>query len=152
VIEKQSKPSLQKAAGVEDDVPFKPSQPPEGWKLDGVFPGMVQFARPDMDFSAAFVFFSSAMASPTSIIRRAAGDMANKNGVEVMDMDVAADGNEATLQFEDSRIGVKRGKLVARCFPGRTIYCVLTAGLWPKELEKQGLAEYEVFLSWVRPD
>lgn len=132
--------------------PFVPGPLPEGWGLEGVYVGAVQFVRPDADAAVTFLFFSAASETPASMIRRTASENEAKRGVTITSIAAPSGGAEAELRFADDRFGKKRGRIVARCFPGRTSICALVAGLWPVEHEARSLQDFETFLSWVRTD
>ncbi len=139
-------------AVAEGDPPFMPGPLPDGWRLQGVYVGAVQFVHPDDDAAVTFLFFSAASESPASMIRRAASENGAKLGVAVTDIDTPFGGTEASLRFTDDRFGKKRGRIVARCYPDRTMICALVAGLWPADKEPRHQADYATFLSWVRTD
>ncbi len=138
-------------APVGEEIPIQKGEIPDGWKVQGPFGMGVAFEKPGTDAQIAFTILKTdGRITAKDILDRLVAMNAGKKGVILSGITVSADGNEAALRLEDRRVGVKLGRAVVRCFPGKTVYAVMTSGLWPEEIDAQSLRDFAVFLAWVR--
>jgi len=136
---------------VGEEIPLQRGVIPDGWEPQGPFGMGIVFAKNGTDAQVAFtVLQTGGFVTAKEIVDRLVATNASKPGVRLYAVSVSADGQEASLRIEDRRIGVKFGKVVVRCFPGRTVYAVMTSGLWPEAIDAQSLQDFETFLKWVR--
>jgi hypothetical protein len=133
-------------------VPLKRGEMPAGWRYNGLAGPIIQFANPEADAAVNFHVFSSQNWTAESVIRRLADQGASRPGVTVSGIFVMGGGSEAGLNIRDSRIGTKRGRAVARTFPGRSSLGVMVIGLWPAEKHAGMSKDFDKFLDWVRLD
>ncbi len=136
------------------EIPLQRGVIPDGWEAQGPFGLGIVFGKVIAEGQVANVAFTilqtDGLVSAKDIINLVIARNANKPNVQLSDITVSSDEQEAGLRIEDRRIGVKRGKAVARCFPAQTPYCVLTSGLWPESADAQCLQDFDTFLEWVR--
>ena len=135
---------------VAESIPLERGDIPDGWKLDGPIAAGVQFSKGDA--AIQFIILRRDGYKAVDMMKMQVASMAAKKGVTIIGQVNDPSGNEGELAFEDARIGVKHGRLVIRCFPDKTVMCVMTAGIWPVADDAQSSKDFDTFLAWVRTE
>ena len=133
---------------VPEIIPLERGETPDGWQFDGPVAGGCQFSKGEA--AIEFLLQPGQGLKATGMLRKLVEMMSARKGVTVEAQVSDPSGNEAELAYEDVRIGVKHGRVVIRCFPDRTSWCMMTAGLWPAETDDESSKDFDVFLTWVR--